>query len=263
LTAVYNSDFGLNLNVGGRVNIHSVYNSNFVFNLNPSYSFSEIPLKVLASYSTAYITPSLYQLYSPYGNLDLTPEESATVEAGFEVSLLDKKLTFNTIAFYREEQNPFGFYTNPDTYASNYINIVGRNNAKGVETMVSYSFSDALQVNANYTFTQVEEALSRLIPKHKGNVSLDYQATERSFFTINYQYVDKRKDAFFDGGTFATTPVLLDSYQLVNAMAKYDLIKNRMNVFASINNILNEDFVETVGYSTRGRNFKIGVNFLF
>jgi vitamin B12 transporter len=29
LTAVYNSDFGLNLNVG-RLNMHSVYNSNFV-----------------------------------------------------------------------------------------------------------------------------------------------------------------------------------------------------------------------------------------
>jgi hypothetical protein len=34
-----------------------------------------------------------------------------------------------------------------------------------------------LKVNANYTFTQVEEPLSRLIPKHKGNISLDYQAT--------------------------------------------------------------------------------------
>ncbi|MEZ7499933.1 TonB-dependent receptor plug domain-containing protein [Flavobacterium sp. Arc3] len=263
LTAVYNSDFGLNLNVGGRFNMHSVYDNHFVFNVNPSYSFTEVPLKVLASYSTAYITPSLYQLYSPYGNLDLTPEENSTVEAGFEVSLLDKKLTFNTVAFYREEENSFGFYTNPDTYASNYINIEGRNNARGVETMVSYSFSNALKVNGNYTFTQVEEPLSRLIPKHKGNVSLDYQATSRAFFNVNYQYVDKRKDAFFDGGTYATTAVLLDSYQLVNAMAKYDVIKNRMNVFASVNNILNEDFVETVGYSTRGRNFKIGVNVLF
>jgi vitamin B12 transporter len=90
--------------------------------------------------------------------------------------------------------------------------------------MVAYSFESALKVNANYTFTQVEEPLSRLIPKHKGNISLDYQ-TPRSFFTINYQFVDKRKDAFFDGGTFATTAVLLDSYQLVNAMAKYDVIK--------------------------------------
>jgi vitamin B12 transporter len=47
--------------------------------------------------------------------------------------------------------------------------------------MVAYS-SSALKVNANYTFTQVEEPLSRLIPKHKGNISLDYQATPRSFF---------------------------------------------------------------------------------
>jgi vitamin B12 transporter len=62
-----------------------------------------------------------------------------------------------------------------------------------------------VKVNANYTFTQVEEPLSRLIPKHKGNISLDYQATPRSFFTINYQFVDKRK-AFFDGGTFTTKP---------------------------------------------------------
>jgi vitamin B12 transporter len=36
------------------------------------------------------------------------------------------------------------------------------------------------KVNANYTFTQVAP-LSRLIPKHKGNVSLDYQPTARAF----------------------------------------------------------------------------------
>jgi vitamin B12 transporter len=81
---------------------------------------------------------------------------------------------------------------------------VGRNNAKGVETMVAYSFSSALKVNANYTFTQVEEPLSRLIPKHKGNISLS--TTPRSFFTINYQFVDKRKDAFFDGERLPPQP---------------------------------------------------------
>jgi vitamin B12 transporter len=263
LTAVYNSDFGLNLNVGIRDNMHSVYGDHFVYNVNPSFSFSELPLKVLASYSTAYITPSLYQLYSPYGNLDLTPEENSTVEAGFEAALLAKKLTFNIVAFHREEKNSVGFYTNPTTFASNYINIEGKNNAKGLETMLSFAFSKELKVNANYTFTQVEAPLSRLIPKHKGNISLDYQPVARAFFNLNYQYVDQRKDAFFDGGTYATTSVVLDSYQLFNATAKYDLIKNRMSVFLAVNNILNESFVESVGYSTRGRNFKIGLNLSF
>ena len=36
-----------------------------------------------------------------------------------------------------------------------------------------------------------------------------------------------------------------------------------MSVFGAVNNILNEDFVESIGYSTRGRNFKIGFNLNF
>ena len=262
-TAVYNSDFGFNLNVGGRYNMHSVYDNHFVYNINPSFHFSDLPLKILSSYSTAYITPSLYQLYSPYGNLDLTPEENSTVEAGFEVVFLKNKVTLNTIAFYREEKNSLGFYTNPDTWVSNYININGKNNAKGIETMLSYTLSNQFKVSANYTFTQVEAPLSRLIPKHKGNIALDYQPMERLFFGVNYQHVDKRNDSFYDSGIFATTHVSLDAYQLVHAITKYELIKNRMNVFVAVNNILNEDFVEAVGISTRGRNIKAGFNINF
>jgi len=84
-TVVYNSNFGLNINAGSRLNVHSEYGDHWVYNVNPSFNFkTNFPLKVLASYSTAYITPSLYQLYSEYGNTHLTPEESSTVEAGFQ-----------------------------------------------------------------------------------------------------------------------------------------------------------------------------------
>ena len=262
-TAVYNSNFGLNVNAGARYNLHNIYKNYAVYNFNPSYLFSKLPLKIVASYSTAYITPSLYQLYSPYGNLVLTPEKNSTVESGFEVVLLNKKVTLNTVGFYREENNSIGFYTNPVTYASNYVNVNGTYNAKGIETMFSVSASEKLKFNANYTFTQVEQPLQRLIPKHKGNLSLDYEFSEKATFNLAYQYVDKRKDAFFDGGTYETTPVILDSYQLVNAIGNFKIIKNRLNVFASVNNIFNEDFEETVGYNTKGRNIKIGLNLMF
>ncbi|MEY3500204.1 MAG: Vitamin transporter BtuB [Bacteroidota bacterium] len=262
-TTVYNSDFGLNINAGARYNLHSVYDNYAVYNFNPSFSFSKLPLKILASYSTAYITPSLYQLYSPYGNLALTPEKNSTVESGFEILFLNKKVTFNTVCFYREENNSIGFYTEPDTWVSNYANIEGTYNAKGIETMLSVSASDKLKFNANYTFTEVEEPLKRLIPKHKGNLSLDYEFSEKATFNLAYQYVDKRKDAFFDGGTYETTPVVLNSYQLVNAIGNFKIIKNRLNLFASVNNIFNENFTEAIGYSTRGRNFKVGLNVMF
>jgi vitamin B12 transporter len=56
---------------------------------------------------------------------------------------------------------------------------------------------------------------------------------------------------------------VLDSYQLLNTTVKYELIKNRFSIFGSVMNILNEDFEETVGYNTRGRNFKVGLNVMF
>jgi vitamin B12 transporter len=260
-TLVYYFDFGLNLNAGARLNNHSAYGNNFVYNLNPSYNFkTSFPLKLVASYSTAYITPSLYQLYSEYGNADLTPEKNATLEAGFETQLLGKKLKIDAVAFYRDQTNSFDFFFDNNTFEAYYVNIDGTNKAKGVETELIFDINTKLRVNANYTFTQVDKALDRLIPKHKVNAGVDFQPTPRTLINLSYQYFDARNDAFFDGNTFGTSFVKLDSYQLVNALTQYELIKNRLTVFGSVTNIFNEAFVENIGYSTRGRNFKLGLN---
>ncbi len=131
-----------------------------------------------------------------------------------------------------------------------------------METDLSIAVTPTLKVNGNYTFTQVDEALDRLIPKHKVNAGLDYQPTARTFFNVSYQYFDARNDAFFDGNTFGTTQVKLGSYQLLNALVKYNLIKSRLTVFGAVTNIFNEEFTENIGYATRGRNFKIGLNII-
>ncbi|MEZ4839024.1 TonB-dependent receptor plug domain-containing protein [Flavobacterium sp.] len=263
VTAVFNSDFGLHLNAGARLNLHSVYDNQWVYNVNPSYHFKELPLKIITSYSTAFITPSLYQLYSPYGNLALTPEENTTAEVGFETTFLNKKMTFNAVGFYREESNSIGFFFDPETFASYYVNVEGENRVRGIETTLTYNMTSKLRFTGNYSFTDIPEELNRLIPKHKGNVAIDYTMNTRTLASLNYQYVDGRRDAFFDGGTFTTTDVFLGSYQLLNGLVKYDVLKNRMTVFGSVNNILNEEFLETVGYNTRGRNVQVGFNFLF
>ncbi len=263
-TVVYNSKFGLNINAGGRLNIHSEYGNHWVYNINPSYNFkTNFPLKVLASYSTAYITPSLYQLYSEYGNTNLTPEESSTVEAGFETELLKNKLKVNAVGFYRDETNSFGFFYDSTTFQSYYINLNGKNKAKGIESEVAVTINSKIQLKGNYTFTQVDKALDRLIPKHKANATLNYQATPRTFVDLSYQYFDARIDAFFDGNTYVTQQVKLASYQLLNTTAKYELIKNRMTIFGAVTNIFNTNFSENIGYATRGRNFKLGFNILF
>ena len=252
-TVVYNSAFGFNLNAGLRMNNHSVYKNHLVYNFNPSYSFGEkTPIRLLASYSTAYITPSLYQLYDAYsGNINLEPEENSTIEAGFEVKLWNKKITLNSVAFLREEKNAI------DVDASYiYYNIGGKNKAKGIETSVLVDVTSKLNFNANYTFNELDEPLQRLNPKHKVNAAVNYQFTDRFFTGINYQYLSSRIDAF----GFPSQFVKLDAYRLLNATMKYELIKKRLTIFGAVTNLFNEEFVENVGYSTRGRNFKLGLN---
>jgi vitamin B12 transporter len=253
ITLVYNAIYGLNINTGIRMNNHSIYGSTAVYNFNPSYSFGKVtPIRLLASYSTAYITPSLYQLYDGYsGNINLKPEDNSTFEAGFEVQLWHKKLSLNSVAFYREEKNAIDVDAN---YV--YYNIDGKNKARGLETTIQLKVTSKCNLSANYTFSELDEVLQRLNPKNKVNAAIEYQFSNRFYAGVNYQYLSNRRDAY----GYPLQFVMLDAYQLFATTAKYELIKNRMTVFASVTNIFNEDFVENIGYATRGRNFRVGLN---
>lgn len=262
LTLVYNSNFGLNINAGGRLNSHSEYGTNFVYNFNPSYSFKSFPLRIISSYSTAYITPSLYQIYGPYGNLDLQPEENATAEFGFESQFLDKKITINAVGFYRNEQNKIDFFTD-ENWNSFYINYEDEVNAKGIEINLNFVPNNKIALKTNYTFTEVEENVSRYIPKHKVNINLDYTISKRLTSQFSYLFSSERNDAYFDNFNYITEPVKLKAYKLFNASLAYQLVQNRLDIFGSVTNILNEDFQESIGYNTKGRNFKLGLNFKF
>jgi vitamin B12 transporter len=241
-TAVYYSNFGLNINAGARLNKHNVYGNHTTFNFNPSYGFKKIPLRLISSYSTAYITPSLYQLFSPYGNLKLKPEENTTIEVGFETIFLNKKITINTVGFYREEENSYDFFTDLTTYESQYINNSNVVIAKGMETTLVIKPNSYLSINGNYTFTQVAEAQSKLIPKHKVNVSIDVDFTKKIHWNAQYQYVAARNDAFFDSYTFETIKTTLGSYQLINTNFSIDVLPNRLSIFTAVTNILDKDY---------------------
>ncbi|MDR0792471.1 MAG: TonB-dependent receptor, partial [Chitinophagaceae bacterium] len=73
----------LNVELGGRLNVHSSYGSNYTYTFNPSYNFGN-GFRVFGSIATGFKTPGLYQLYSEYGNKDLQPEKSINYELGVQ-----------------------------------------------------------------------------------------------------------------------------------------------------------------------------------
>lgn len=256
---VYVSAFGLQVNAGARLNNHSEYGNHVVYSLNPSYKkdFNFGYLKGLASYGTAYITPSLYQLFDPlYGNKDLQPEENATFEVGAEIHF-NNKATVSVVYFNRKEEN-FIDFVDLGSWVYQYQNVNENFTASGIEFVADYNITKALKLSANATYTKVDEDLSLRIPELKVNGLLGYQLCESTFMSVSYQFTDSRTDSFYNNISYMNEEVNLKSYNLLDFYVSHNILNNKMTLFANVTNILNEDYQELYGYSTKGRNVNIG-----
>ncbi len=253
---VYLSDFGLNVNVGARVNTHTAYGNHFVYNVNPSFSFKTDKgyLKILGSYATSYITPSLTQLFGNFGaNPDLEPEDNRTIEGGFEYALTNT-FRLSSLYFNRKEEN-FVFYDNATSTFNNAENTI---NAQGVEVVFTWMAAKNSTFTANYTYTERKGDNAIRIPKHKLNAVFAYSFNERASASLGYALTGERSDTDFSDFPFVDIP--LKSFSLVDLYLGYEIIPNRLKVFLSANNLLNETYTEIIGYTTKGRNVRMGFN---
>jgi vitamin B12 transporter len=265
LNIAYTSTFGLAIAGGARLNNHSEYGAHTVYNVNPSYrfDFETSALKVLGSYSTAYITPSLFQLHDPfYGNLELQPEENTTIEGGLEYT---NQYGFRASAIYfqRTEKNYVDFVTvDPDLFIFQYQNVPSEFMASGVEVEVAKNFGSKFIILANYTNTKPDAEFALRIPEHKANLRLTYNLKEKTNIGLSYQFVGERKDSFFNPETFESENVALDGYNLLGLSATNQISQN-ITIFGAISNVLNSEYEELYRYQTTGRNFRLGLQLNF
>ena len=260
---VYISDFGLSANLGGRLNMHNVYGNHLVYDGNLAYALlknEDISVKLLSSYSTAFIAPSLYQLYDGYaGNIDLKPESNKTFEAGFDASYQDW-LQLDVVYFNRTEEDAIIY----DNTTYKYGN--GSSDANGFEVNTKITPLNFLTLNASYTYVNKDnfEDFNDYIPENKFVASIDYTGVENAFFNLTFRNVGER--TIFDRyGSFGTAgdDVVLECYKVLDFMANYKILGDTVTFFGAVTNLLNEDYDDIYGYSTRGRNFKVGVRLQF
>ncbi len=251
---VYVSDFGFNLNMGARLNNHSEYGSHFVYNVNPSFAFKTEKgyLKVLTTYATSFITPSLTQLFGNFGaNPDLEPEDNRTIEGGLEYAMSDK-LRVSTVYFNRKEEN-FVFY---DNITGTYGNTLETIDAQGAEIELNWQPNDKIQLSSNYTFTERKGDAAIRLPKHKVNASLGYTFSKKTYASIDYKYTGQRFDTDFN--TFSD--IALEPFSILDIYAEHELLPNKLKLFIGISNVFNAEYTEIIGFTTRGRNIRAGFN---
>ena len=139
-----------------------------------------------------------------------------------------------------------------DYFTYSYANIAEAL-SRGVENFVAYRPADVWEIRAAYTYTETEdettgESLLRR-PRNKAALDLTYSGSPDLRLTGGLQYVGTRKDQDF--ASWPSTRVDLDDYTLVNLAASYDLTR-QWRIFGRVENLLDEDYQEALGYGSPG-----------
>ncbi|MFM9910530.1 MAG: TonB-dependent receptor plug domain-containing protein [Chitinophagaceae bacterium] len=259
---VIKSNSGFTMDIGLRFNHHSIYGNNSTYTFNPSFSIDE-NTRVFASISSAFKTPSLYQLYSEYGNRTLKPEETANYEAGLQVFSNNKRNSFRIVGFKRAIKNLITFYTNPSTYTSQYINRDEQNDY-GFEMESTIAIGKKGNWVSNITYVDGEGKTDQQKEKNfyrRPNFTFNSVLTIEPFIGFmlvpSFRFVGTRLKGPYDAGE-----PQMPSYYTIDLYGSYNFSK-RIKVFLDLRNITNQTYFDIAGYNNRKFNFITGIGFNF
>jgi len=253
---------GFSAELGGRWNHHSLYGNNFTYSFNPFYLIND-HYKIFANISSGYRTPSLYQLYSEFGNKELKPETTTSYEAGFQY--FSDKLNARITGFARDGKNMILFYTDPATYASDYING-DKQRDYGIETEATIIINSKLATIFNYTYLDgriytesssgKDSSFFNLYkrPKNVLNVSLNYDVTKNIYLSTHLKVVSKAYEP-----RYQALPYILNAYYTWDIYGCYQF-NDRIDIFADLKNMTNQKYFVTRGFMTKGFNVNVGMH---
>lgn len=257
----HSADGKLNIELGGRLNVHSRYGSNSTYTFNPSYSISEY-FRIFGSIATGFKAPSIYQLYSSYGDPELKPERSTNYELGFQ----QQHAVFRNRVVYFHRVISTGIDFNNVIYR--YFNF-NKQTVNGIEWETLLQPAKGLDIRFNYTYLDpTETSQSRKTfndttygyllkrAKHNLNFQAGYAFANGLYLSANLKYVGKR----FDTGGYMANDEKMDSYLLLGAYAEYKL-KKFVKLFADFQNITNKEFFDVRGYNSIPFLFNGGITF--
>lgn len=217
-------------------------------------------LKYRASYGTGFRPPSLYEIAfnrnsttPPAAGFMLKEESSSGYDVGLEYRAASGLQV--DVAYFDQEIDD-EIYFDPDFW-SGYLQSSGRSTSKGVEAGVEVPFGAQWSLTGNWTYNKAEDStnVQRLRrPRHVGNLGVSYSSSDERFRLLaNFRL---SRDAIDVGG------VALDDYEVLDLALSY-APSAKLEIYGRIENALDEDYEEVVGYYTAGRSAYGGVRLRF
>ncbi|WP_375288224.1 TonB-dependent receptor plug domain-containing protein [Sphingomonas sp.] len=263
---------GLTLTGGVRHDDHSRFGGKTLFAGGGVYT-APWGTVVRVSYSEGFKAPTLYQLFSEYGNIALDPEQANGWEIGAEQRFLRDRLALGATYFERRSRDLIVFASCTSASTSplclvpgsttqrrfGYYDNVSRAFAQGIEADGRLALG-RLSVDGTYTWTLSEDRspsaatfgnqLARR-PRHAWNAGANYAFRDGPSFGAAVRW---------SGETFdnAANTVRLDPYILVDLRAELPL-STEARLFVRAENVFDARYQTAYRYNTLGRSIYAGL----
>ncbi len=195
---------------------------------------------------TGFKSPSLYQLFSSFGDENLRPTESRSFDfslsknfSGHQVELVYFLNTYDNFIDY-------------DSSVSKYANTF-KSRTSGFELAVDgsmgsfrYGANATLLKAINLSEGKVGQYLARR-PREKYSIFIE-KNYEQYLFGVDGRYVGRRENSDFDD-------IVLSSYFTMDLRVGYDLSQDD-SLMLKIGNLMDHDYEQVSGYGTPGRTWQ-------
>ena len=249
------------------------HDDNDDFGTNSSYRFSgaylinvrsNSSLKLKGSFGSGFRAPSPYEIaynsgsfsYPPASLINLTQEESEGYEAGLEYIAGN---SLHLEAVYFDQKITDAIYFDSATY-SGYLQDTGASTSKGVELSGELQINETWNLTLNYTYNDTEKpnGLQRhRRPEHLANFGASYFGLDgklniNAFYRISQNAIDE----------VSSTLVELEDFAVLDLSANYN-VTDAFQLYARIENFLDEEYQEIIDYNTAGSAGYVGFRMSF
>jgi outer membrane cobalamin receptor len=229
------------------------------------------------SYATGIKEPLLEESFAsgPFTipNPNLKPETNRAFEAGIQQGLFGGRYALTATYFNNLFRDQIEFASSPTTFIGQYVNV-NEAFAHGAEVELQGKIVSRLSLNTAYTYTSTQILQAPLCtaanfcdpllatgqpfirrPKHSATALLTYLG-RRWGANLGGSFVGRRPDSdFFGFGiTHAAGYVRVD-------MGGWYALTSRVTAYVNLQNALDKQYEEVVGYPALGVNFRAGMRF--
>jgi vitamin B12 transporter len=242
---------GLTVTAGIRADHNSAFGDDTNPRLAVSYQASDA-IRLHGSVGTGFRAPRPAELFPPFGNPELQPEEVTGWDLGINYQVLPEYLILSGTFFYNDFKNLIAFGT---VRLENFEKV----KTSGLELEARIQPARNLTIQGTYTFLDTEDQITReeLLrrPRNSGSFNVNY-ALKRMNANFNWNFVGDRFD--IDDSDFFFPRVNNPGFNKADLVVSYDLIQS-LQIYGRITNIFDEEYQEVFGFPSPDRAFYAGV----